>query len=161
MGKKHLLTSEIIASGSTFKAVFETLPRSIEKWTVFSAESAYNGLSILSRLAMAHGVRASFFANCFIGYTDNGTDIPFFHKSAIMPAYVEESLRRSYGNELFEAIPCCIGDGGRRFCYPEKHYRGILDVYSGMNLKEKKSRLRLEKILRETEGFLKECEKGI
>jgi len=160
--KRHILTSEIIASGSTFEAVFEEIPKNIEKWTIFSVAAANKGCTLLRKLEDEYGIKVNLFVNCFIGgLQQNNTDIPFYNKGSIMPKKVESELRRHYGNEFYEAIRCCIGDGGKRFCNPEKHYEEILETYSGLRFKEQRSQKMLVKILRETEYFLKEIKKDI
>lgn len=159
---KRLLTSEIIASGSTFTTAFDNIPPNIKEWTIFSAAAAKKGCALLKELGSRYNVKVNLFANCFIGgLQENDTDIPFYHKKSLMPIWVEDELRHHYGNEFYEAIKCCIGDGGSRFCHPQKHYEEILDTYSGMRFKEEKSQERLEKMLRETEGFMKEAEKQV
>lgn len=159
-GIKHLVTSEIIATGCTLEKAFEEIlkEREIKTWTIFSVAAAKNGCSLLKELGEKYNVKVRLFLNCFVGgLGKNNTDIPFYHEETIILPEAKKELIKRYGRELYQKIKCSIGDGGNRFLEPKKHYEEILEVYSKLKLKEKKSKRALEEILNQTKDFLLSC----
>lgn len=156
-GVKHLVTSEIVASGSTLKAVFNYISSiyDIREWTIFSVAAAEGGCSLLKKLGEDNNIKVNLLVNGFIGgLKENETDIPFYHPSTLMPKKLEVILKEHYGKELFEKIPCCIGDGGDRFINPQKHCKEFIEVYSGIKVEAEKSSGVLAKMLKEAGQLL-------
>ncbi|MBI4447917.1 hypothetical protein HY643_02970 [Candidatus Woesearchaeota archaeon] len=155
--KKHVITSEIIASGCTLEKAFAEILKNyeVEEWTIFSVAASKKGAQLLAALEKKYNLTINLFVNGFIpGLAENNTDMPFYHKETIISPKIEAVLRENYGGELFEKIFCCIGDGGNRFCTPEQHYQEFINRYSSLSLSDEKSKKKLEAMISEAKQNL-------